>query len=284
MFNFNSNFPIYSTRPQVAHVIERHEVNASQSEGVPPKVLRKMLIQKAGGKVELGKTRSLLTQYKNTLSLNSVQKEVGLGILLGDANLQTQNKGKTYRLRYEGGDKHKSYIQSIHQVFTEWCLADLAEKTRIHPNTKSLIKNWEFQTLSHEEMNFFASLFLNQEGKKRVPENILEHPNFTPRSLAYWIMDDGSKMDHTTNQGKGLEIHTESFLEPEVAYLCETLAKKYNLKSWPKTKKRDGKVYHIVAISGKSYETLLNLIEPYMHNDMYHKLPTPRKIGRKPVS
>jgi len=126
-------------------------------------------------------------------------------------------------------------------------------------------------------MKFFADLFLNQEGKKIVPENLVEHPNFTARSLAYWIMDDGSKMDHTANQGKGLEIHTEAFTKTEVDSLCQGLKSRYNLKCWTKSKQRNDKTYYFIAISGESYEQLMSLITPYMHPDMFHKLPTPRK-------
>ena len=44
----------------------------------------------------------IMKDYKNSLkSLTSVQLEASIGLLLGDANLQTQNEGKTYRLRFE---------------------------------------------------------------------------------------------------------------------------------------------------------------------------------------
>ena len=147
---FNPNLP---NLPQPIAYTTETQKNVSQQE-----LTRQRLLEKAGGKAALGKTRYLLNRYKETLSLSQRQKEIGLGIMLGDANLQTQNQGQTYRLRYEGGNKHKTYVQSIHQDFEEY-----------------------------------------------------------------------------------------------------------------------GKTYHIVAISGESYETLMRLITPYMHKDMYHKLPTSRK-------
>ena len=33
--------------------------------------------------------------------LSSVQREVSIGLMLGDASLQTQNKGKIYRMKFE---------------------------------------------------------------------------------------------------------------------------------------------------------------------------------------
>ena len=152
----------------------------------------------------------------------------------------------------------------------------MALKERIHPKTQTKILTWEFQTLSHKDFHFFADLFLDEQGKKRVPENLFQHPNFTPMSLAYWIMDDGGKMDYTENQGKGVEIHTQGFKKEDVEYLSEGLKNTYQLGCWIKTKKRDNKSF--IAISGKSYEQLMDLIQPYIHPDMYHKLPTARKI------
>jgi hypothetical protein len=44
----------------------------------------------------------LFKEYKKSLkTLTNIQIEASIGLLLGDANLQTQNKGKTYRLRFE---------------------------------------------------------------------------------------------------------------------------------------------------------------------------------------
>jgi hypothetical protein len=41
------------------------------------------------------------------MTLSKKQKEILVGILLGDANLQTENGGKTYRLRVLQSEQHK---------------------------------------------------------------------------------------------------------------------------------------------------------------------------------
>jgi len=44
----------------------------------------------------------LIREYKNSLEdLSRDQLEASIGLMLGDASLQTQNKGKTYRLKFE---------------------------------------------------------------------------------------------------------------------------------------------------------------------------------------
>ena len=43
-------------------------------------------------KGEIGKSRTLLKRYKGQLtSLSTIEREVGIGVTLGDASLQTQN-------------------------------------------------------------------------------------------------------------------------------------------------------------------------------------------------
>ena len=43
------------------------------------------------------------------VKLSEIQWEAAIGLMLGDASLQTQNKGKTYRIKFEWGDKKKDY-------------------------------------------------------------------------------------------------------------------------------------------------------------------------------
>lgn len=58
-----------------------------------------------------------LTIYKQGLiNLTKKQKEIAIGVLLGDAYLQTQNKGQTFRLRFEQSFKHKLYIDHLTHI------------------------------------------------------------------------------------------------------------------------------------------------------------------------
>jgi hypothetical protein len=49
-----------------------------------------------------GPNNKLLKEYKKSLFLLSdIQREASIGLMLGDASLQTQNGGKTYRMKFE---------------------------------------------------------------------------------------------------------------------------------------------------------------------------------------
>jgi hypothetical protein len=44
----------------------------------------------------------LLKEYKSTLKyLSKIQLETAIGLILGDVSLQSQNKGKTFRMKFE---------------------------------------------------------------------------------------------------------------------------------------------------------------------------------------
>jgi len=52
--------------------------------------------------MKLSLNSNALKFYKFQLkSLNQNQFETAIGLLLGDVSLQSQNKGKTYRLKFE---------------------------------------------------------------------------------------------------------------------------------------------------------------------------------------
>ena len=53
--------------------------------------------------------------YKTRLKLTESQKEVLIGILLGDATLETQNNGRTYRIKIEHSLKQKAYAEHLYE-------------------------------------------------------------------------------------------------------------------------------------------------------------------------
>ena len=57
--------------------------------------------------------------YKTTLRLSDVQREILVGILLGDACLETQNAGRSYRLKIEQGIAHAAYVQHLYSVLRD---------------------------------------------------------------------------------------------------------------------------------------------------------------------
>jgi len=193
--------------------------------------------------------------------------EAAIGLLLGDASLQTQNKGKTYRIKFEWGDKNKVYLDHVFGLFDEWVLTEPHKKVRISPQGNEVI-NWGFQPLSHEAFNLLAELFLDQN-KKTISTDLIKN-HLTPRGLAYWFSDDGGKLDYNKNsKNKSVVLNTQSFKDEEVKIMSQQLVEKFNLDC----EVRSNKGKKVIVIKSISYPTFLSLIDPYILPQMRYKLP-----------
>ena len=56
----------------------------------------------------------LIESHKSKLKLTDRQREIIIGKLLGDGHLETQNKGKTYRLKIEHSIKQREHVDWLY--------------------------------------------------------------------------------------------------------------------------------------------------------------------------
>lgn len=56
----------------------------------------------------------------NKLQLTTEQDEILFGILLGDAHMETQNRGLTFRLKLSQSNAHKTYLFHLFEVFKDF--------------------------------------------------------------------------------------------------------------------------------------------------------------------
>jgi hypothetical protein len=206
-----------------------------------------------------------IEKYKRELKLSQEQREVLIGLLLGDAHLETQNQGRTYRLKIEQSLKHRDYVQHLYEIFRPWVLTppQLKEKSsRGHTSW-----NCWFQTVSHGAFRFYAHQFYI-ERQRRVPKLI--HRWLTPRALSYWFMDDGSMK---SSQSKGVILNTQSYSISDIHRLVDVLQEEFGLQAKPRRQQEGFQIY----ISGKSYERFREFVEPYLIASMRYKLPRARQ-------
>ena len=211
---------------------------------------------------------NLFKQYKDSLlELSIEQREASIGLLLGDASLQTQNNGKTYRLKFEWSSKIKPYVMHIHSLFDEWVISNPHEKVRVSPKGNT-VTNLGFQTISHKAFNPLAELFINN--KKKSISDLLIQNHLTARGLAYWWNDDGGKFDYNKNsKNKSIVLNTQSFTDLEVETMSQELSNKFNLIC----EVRSNKGKKVIVINSVSYPIFRNLIDPYILPEMAYKLP-----------
>jgi len=214
----------------------------------------------AGGKEPLVRSRKI-EQYKTTLALTEEQREVLVGLLLGDAHLETRNHGGTYRLKIEQGEVHREYVDHLYALFKDWVLTPPQPKEVVSRGHASV--NWWFQTVSHGAFRFYAQQFY-RDGRKHVPQLI--HRWLTPRGLTYWFMDDGSTK---WQQSRAVLLNTQGYDRSEVERLAQVLNQGFALETLLR-KQAEG---HQIVIVGRSLERFVDLVGPFLLPSMVYKVP-----------
>ncbi len=204
--------------------------------------------------------------YKTRLKLSPEQREVLIGILLGDATLETQNSGRTYRMKIEHSLKQRAYAEHMYDMFRDWVLTPPRLKSVALPNGRTYT-NMVFSTVSHDSFRFYAQQFY-RERTKVVPKLIKRW--LTPRALAYWFMDDGSVK---SKQSKGVILNTQGYAKQEVSRLVRVLYEMFDLEA----KSRKQKEGHQIYISGRSYEKFKSLVSQFILPEMSYKVPEARR-------
>jgi len=206
-----------------------------------------------------------IQELASRLKLSQTQRDLLVGTLLGDGHLETQNHGRTYRLKIEHTIKQMVYVQWFYQMFHEWVRTPPRARTR-SVTFRGQEKTYErigFATVSSGSLRFYAKQFY-QDGKKVVPKLI--HRWLTPLALAVWYMDDGSIK---SNQHRTVLLNTHGFGKHELQWLQEALSNGYGIE----TKVRKQKDGHQLYFLSETVDIFLRLIEPHVIPSMRYKLP-----------
>ncbi len=207
-----------------------------------------------------------IEQYKRGLRLTETHQEILVGLLLGDGCLETQNGGRTYRLKIEQSARHEAYVRHIHELFSEWVLTPPRRRLNRASNGTMTI-NWTFQTISHEAFQPYGLQFYGG-GRKKVPWLITDW--LTARGFAYWFMDDGSMK---SSESKGVLLNTQAYTPADIERLIEVLQERFGLQAKIRTQLDGCQIY----IAGASYGRFSELIEPFVLEEMRYKVPRARR-------
>lgn len=195
--------------------------------------------------------------------LTTIQQDVVVGSLLGDAHLERRSPNHNARLRFDQTfPNHASYIMYIFSLFYNF--SGKGPKVYIRKPDKRTGKTYstiQFKTLNFPCFNMFHDMFY-KHGKKIIPSDIVKF--LTPRALAIWIMDDGGK-----NSSNQTILHTRSYSYNEVLILQEALKLNFKLKTnlYEKVPNQ-----WIIIIPVKQEISLRNIVMPYMHYSFLYKI------------
>jgi hypothetical protein len=217
----------------------------------------------------------ILHEINMNKDLTQVQKDIIVGTTLGDASIISNPLGTNASMAFEQGDVHKDYLYHLHSELKS--LSNYTQPLKLVQVDKRYNKeniSHKFVLLSSTILQLYALLFLQRTDIgnfiKIIPEFNVMYSLLTPRTLAYWICDDGQ----TFNKG-GLALCTDSFKFSEIEILKTILEKKFGLKCtyhYKQNLKRDNakllldptfvaKKYVRIYISGKSLPILVSLVK-----------------------
>jgi hypothetical protein len=190
-------------------------------------------------------------------------KEVLIGILLGDGHIVKRSSTANSRLVYaQTAVSHKEYFDYVYSFFKDLCVNDYTPQLRIvrDNRTNKIYSAISFTTMLLPCFNAFKEMFY-QNNVKIVPDNI--HQLLTPKGLAFWIMDDGSRY------GTGLHISVYAFSNEDVDKLMFTLQDKFALRcSIHYNRDKKPRIY----VFKESMDRLRSLVSPYFIKEMLYKL------------
>lgn len=190
-------------------------------------------------------------------------KEILIGILLGDAHIVRRTSTANSRIVYaQTAVTHKEYFDYVLSFFLPFYVKHYKPQSRIvrDNRTKKTYSAISFTTMQLPCFNEYRELFY-ELNVKIVPANIYEL--LTPRGLAFWLMDDGSK------HGSGMHISVYGFTITNVDKIMFTLQDKFNLKcSIHYNRDKKPRIY----IFKESMDILITLVKPYFIKEMVYKL------------
>lgn len=215
-----------------------------------------------------------LIEYKKTLKLNTIQKEILVGTLLGDSTI-SKTKGIAWNIKFEQKLANREYVNHLYEIFEPYVGTPPKVRNITGGGAKDRKSIW-FRTYRHVDLKFYYDLFYIKTNKnnstdlrkKRVPKLI--HKFLTPRALAYWFMDDGSYYYNKSknNQQKVYYFNTQSFSYEDIKILKKALKLNFNFD----TNIYKDRKYYLLYIQPQSKDDFINLIKSFIIETFYYKL------------
>lgn len=197
---------------------------------------------------------------KKELRLSRKQRSILVGMLLGDGHLETQNQGKTYRLKVEHSSKQREYVEWLYEQFRDLVPKEPYVKSKELGGKK--FTSYGFTTYSLGLFRFYAQQFY--QGRHRVIPRIIGRL-LDPMALAVWFMDDGS---FKSRRHKTYVIHASGYEKRELESVKSVLETKFGIDARVHRQYDAWRLY----ITSSSARKFKELIDPYVIPKLRYKL------------
>ena len=196
-------------------------------------------------------SREILERYREN-------EEVLIGTLLGSASMQTYSDGNTWRLRYL--QKDEKYLRHLYELWEPFTGTGPKQSKDRDGNER-----WSFNTQTFSGFTKIAKEYYGKNEKgvwvKRVPMGV----QLTPKALAYWYMDDGSKKSNA----KAYYLCTDGFTIEQLGVLRKEMNKQFGIMvNYHRTEKGKIRLY----IPTKYNERFIELVNPHIVESFKYKL------------
>lgn len=191
--------------------------------------------------------------------LNSVQRQVLVGHLLGDGHVYSDTKKGHNKISISHCKAQEQYFHWKIAMFDPFvnCYRESVDKDgNIQLNATSIC---------HQDIDYFRTIFYNKERIKIVPKNL--DIFMTPLTLAVWIQDDGN-----LNAGVNMRIATMNFTEYENYMLRDYLNQVFDLRSKVMGFRYKGKQYWQLTLNKENTQKLSDLIREHIVECMKYKI------------
>lgn len=202
--------------------------------------------------------------YHKYDAIDSIAKDILLGILLGDGSLSTKNGMFASGVDFSHSDKQSEYFYETVRLIGEG-----------NCSVRNIVSGYGSNMLSchvcsNDEFNNLAEDICWNGTKKYVSSKWAN--SLSPISLAFWYMDDGTIANSESKQFRPtITIATNGFSYEECHNLATALKNKYGIESSIRQKESyKGNTLYFDTVNTDKF---CALVAPYIVESMKYKLP-----------
>ena len=201
------------------------------------------------------------------LSLTKEERDILVGSLLGDGCLRIMSRCTVPAFSVSHSEVQKPYVFWKYEKLKRWVRKSPWREERIyHKDRSRKTFSWRFQTLSNGVFLKLHAMFY-QNGRKMIPNNLVNFLKDSPLVLAVWLMDDGNK-NH-----KAVFLNTQSFNLAEQDKLIRALRDAYGLEATiNKHSTSNGKQLYRIRLSTESTNKLPKILGKNLLPEFYYKI------------
>ena len=100
-----------------------------------------------------------LREYKQTITLNQIQKDVLVGTLLGDASIPLDRGKPTLRVEFEQKSASADYIWHLYDIFQKPDFVGTAPRVYTRGAGARVYQSLQFQTFRHNDFKLYYDIF-----------------------------------------------------------------------------------------------------------------------------